>query len=85
MSQFAKPVLSLKHFILKQEVKNLYRKIFRAIKQVPDPAHRQELKEWARRDFRSNAQHTDEITIKMYIKYGERCLKELETTISLAK
>ncbi|EEZ98583.1 LYR motif-containing protein 2 [Tribolium castaneum] len=85
MSKIAKPALSLKHFILKQEVKNLYRKIFRAIRQVPDQGHQQELKEWARRDFRSNAHHTDEITIKMYIKYGERCLKELENTISLAK
>ncbi|CAH1373233.1 LYR motif-containing protein 2 [Tenebrio molitor] len=85
MSKVARPVLNLKHFILKQEVKNLYRKIFRTIKEVPDPAHQQELKEWTRRDFRGNAHHTDEITIKMYIKYGERCLKELENTINLSK
>ncbi|CAH1998760.1 unnamed protein product [Acanthoscelides obtectus] len=81
-----KPVLSLKdQFILKQEVKSLYRKIFRTIRQVPDPSHQRELKQWARHDFRSNAHHTDEITIKMYIKYGERCLKELETSLSLSK
>ncbi|RZC39936.1 Complex1 LYR 1 domain containing protein [Asbolus verrucosus] len=85
MSKAAKPVLSLKHFILKQEVKNLYRRIFRAIKHVHDPQHRQELKEWVRTDFRANAHHVDETTIKMYIKYGERCLKELENTIHLSK
>nr|CAH7762969.1 unnamed protein product [Callosobruchus chinensis] len=82
----SKPVLSLKEqFILKQEVKSLYRKIFQAIRQVQDLNHQKELKEWARHDFRSNAHHTDEITIKMYIKYGERCLKELETSLSLSK
>ncbi|XP_063926089.1 LYR motif-containing protein 2 [Zophobas morio] len=85
MSKAAKPVLSLKHFILKQEVKSLYRRIFRAIRQVPDAGHRQELKEWARRDFRTNSHHTDETSIKMYIKYGERCLRELENTINLSK
>lgn len=70
---------------MKQEVKNLYRRIFKAIRQVPELSHQQELKEWARRDFRMNAHHTDEITIKMYLKYGERCLRELENSLSLAK
>lgn len=72
-------------FILKQEVKGLYRRIFRAIKKIDDKTHQEELKEWARRDFRSNAYHTDEITIKMLIKYGERCLSQLEINLCLAK
>lgn len=57
----------------------------RAIKRVEDQNHQNELKEWARRDFRSNAHHQDEITIKMLIKYGEQCLKQLETSLNLAK
>ncbi|XP_018565458.1 LYR motif-containing protein 2 [Anoplophora glabripennis] len=85
MSQISKPVLSLKQFILKQEVKNLYRNILRSIRKIPDGNHRKELIEWARRDFRVNAHYTDEITIKMYIRYGERCLRELETSLNLAK
>ncbi|XP_056633308.1 LYR motif-containing protein 2 [Diorhabda sublineata] len=85
MSNLQKPVLSLKQFILKQEVKNLYRRIFRAIREVKDENHRKELKLWARTDFRNNANYTDEITIKMCIKYGERCLKELETSLNLSK
>ncbi|XP_023019589.2 LYR motif-containing protein 2 [Leptinotarsa decemlineata] len=85
MSKISKPVLNLKQFILKQEVKTLYRKIFRAVRKVPDHHYRSELKDWARRDFRNNAHHKDETTIKMCIKYGERCLRELETSLSLAK
>lgn len=72
-------------FLLKQEVKKLYRNIFRTIRKVPDANYQMELKEWAKQDFRTNTHHTDEVTIKMCIKYGERCLKELETNINLAK
>lgn len=71
--------------MLKQEVKGLYRKIFRTIKEVSDPIQRKELQEWTRREFRINAHQTDEVAIKMYIQYGERCLKELESTIVLSK
>lgn len=70
---------------MKQEVKKLYRNILRTIKKVPDVHFQKELKEWARRDFHSNIHHTDEVTIKMCIKYGERCLNELQTNINLAK
>lgn len=71
--------------MLKQEVKSLYRRILRAVRKVEDEDHRIELKEWARRDFKSNAHHEDEITIKMLINYGEKCLKQLETSLNLAK
>ncbi|XP_017775356.1 PREDICTED: LYR motif-containing protein 2 [Nicrophorus vespilloides] len=80
-----KPMLSLKQFILRQEVLKLYRKIFRAIREVPDEVHRKELRDWARSDFRAQSHHTDEITIKMMLNYGERSLKELQTSLNLAK
>lgn len=66
-------------------MKDLYRQIFRTIKELPDQNYQKELKEWARTEFRQNSNHTDEIVVKMYIQYGKRCLKELESSISLAK
>lgn len=85
MPKIEKPVLNLRQFLLKQEVKDLYRRILKTIREIPNDTHRVELKNWARSDFRSNAHHTDEMTIKMLIKYGERSLKELQTSINLAK
>ncbi|CAG9769561.1 unnamed protein product [Ceutorhynchus assimilis] len=85
MMKNPKPILSLQQFILKQEVKNLYRQIFRTIKEVPDKNYQEELKQWARTDFRANSNHTDETVIKMYIQYGKRCLRELENNVGLAK
>jgi len=85
MSKNPKQFLSLQQFILKQEVKNLYRSIFRAIKEVPDKHYQSELKQWARTEFRQNSIHTDEIVIKMYLQYGKRCLRELESSVGLAK
>lgn len=80
-----KPVLMLKQFMLRQEVLTLYRTIFRTIRQVPDEKSQLELKDWARREFRENAHHTEELSIKMMLNYGKRCLSELQTSLSLAK
>ncbi|KAG5879673.1 hypothetical protein JTB14_021476 [Gonioctena quinquepunctata] len=85
MSKISKSFPNLKQFILKQEVKKLYRNIFRTIRKVPDEFYQKELKDWTRRDFRSNAHYEDEVAIKMCIKYGERCLRELDTSLNLAK
>ncbi|KAL1505184.1 hypothetical protein ABEB36_004805 [Hypothenemus hampei] len=83
--QTIKPIISLQQFILKHEVKDLYRQILRVIRQVPNKEHQLELSQWARTEFRQNSYHTDEIVIKMYIQYGKRCLKELKNSVSLAK
>lgn len=71
-------------FMLRQEVLKLYRQIFRAIRQVPDESSRRELSEWARSDFRNNAHHTQEITIKMLMNHGRRSLTELQTSLNLS-
>lgn len=71
--------------MLRQQVLSLYRKILRTIKKVPDNQYQAELRDWARTDFKNNAHHQDEVTIKMMITYGERSLKQLETTLALAK
>lgn len=71
--------------MMRQQVIQLYRRMLRSVRQIPDEGYREEMLQWVRSDFRSNAHHTDEITIKMLITQGERSLKELENTIMLAK
>ncbi|XP_071051666.1 LYR motif-containing protein 2 [Onthophagus taurus] len=80
-----KRIMNLKQFMLRQQVLRLYRRILRTIKEVPDKTHQKELLDWARSDFKNNSHHTDEVTIKMMITYGERSLKELESSLALAK
>ncbi|XP_014260387.1 LYR motif-containing protein 2 [Cimex lectularius] len=80
-----KPPMDLKQFMLRQRVLKLYRDIFRSIKEVPSNEDRIELKNWARNDFKANKHHTDEVAIKMMIKYGERCLKELKQNLYLSR
>lgn len=84
MSKLPKQALTLKQFMLRQEVLKLYRDIFRCIRQVPDESNRQELRSWARHDFRTNQKQTDDIAIKMLIQYGRKTLNELETSLNLS-
>ncbi|XP_053670576.1 LYR motif-containing protein 2 [Anopheles nili] len=84
MSKIPKAALSLKQFMLRQEVLKLYRTIFRTIRQVPDAANRRDLRDWARTDFRNNKNQTDELAIKMLLQHGTRSLKELQTSLELS-
>ncbi|XP_058834110.1 LYR motif-containing protein 2 [Topomyia yanbarensis] len=84
MPKFPKSALSLKQFMLRQEVLNLYRTIFRTIRKVPDATSRQELREWARTDFRANKHQSEELAIKMLIQHANRSLKELQTSLDLS-
>lgn len=70
--------------MLRQEVLKLYRELFRTIKHVPDTSSRNDLKEWVRSDFRTNMNHTDELTIKMLLQHGQRSLNELKTNLELS-
>lgn len=71
--------------MLRQEVLNLYRDIFRTIRLVQDKTTQKELKEWARTDFRNNMHHTDETTIKSMLHYGKKSLKDLQHSLALSK
>uniref|UniRef100_A0A663DVK9 LYR motif-containing protein 2 n=1 Tax=Aquila chrysaetos chrysaetos TaxID=223781 RepID=A0A663DVK9_AQUCH len=53
--------LSLKQFLRRQQVLHLYRKILRAIRDVPAEADRHYLKDWAREEFRRNKDATEEV------------------------
>lgn len=72
-------------FLRRQQVLLLYRRILRAIRQVPDDSDRRYLKDWARGEFKRNKSATQEDTIRMMITQGNMQLKELEKTLALAK
>lgn len=70
--------------MLRQEVLKLYRDIFRSIRLVPDANGRNDLKNWARADFRNNMHQTEELAIKMLLQQGRRSLAELRTNLALS-
>ncbi|XP_042322465.1 LYR motif-containing protein 2 [Sceloporus undulatus] len=76
---------TLKQFLRRQQVLQLYRKILQAIRQVPNEADRDYLRDWAREEFKRNKDATEEDTIRMMITQGNLQLQELERTLKLAK
>ncbi|XP_065537306.1 LYR motif-containing protein 2 isoform X1 [Lathamus discolor] len=77
--------LSPSQFLRRQQVLQLYRKILRAIREVPAEADRRYLKDWAREEFRRNKDARDEDAIRMMITQGNMQLQELQRTLKLAK
>ncbi|XP_066035651.1 LYR motif-containing protein 2 [Chamaea fasciata] len=77
--------LTLKQFLRRQQVLELYRKILRAIREVPAEPDRRYLKDWAREEFRRNKDATEEDAIRMMITHGNMQLQELQRTLKLAK
>ncbi|KAM6272075.1 LYR motif-containing protein 2 [Spheniscus humboldti] len=84
-SRLPPSALTLKQFLRRQQVLQLYRKILRAIREVPAEADRQYLKDWAREEFRRNKGATEEDAIRMMITQGNMQLQELQRTLKLAK
>ncbi|XP_015262588.1 PREDICTED: LYR motif-containing protein 2 [Gekko japonicus] len=84
-SRFPPTTLTLKQFLRRQQVLQLYRKILQAIRQVPHEADRHYLRDWARAEFKRNKGATEEDTIRMMITQGNIQLQELERTLKLAK
>jgi len=85
MNKLPGNALNLKQFLLKAEVKKLYRQILRTIREVPDEKSRAELRLWARTDFQNNKHHTDELVIKMMMKHGQQAMNELKTSLDMCK
>ncbi|CAG9135743.1 unnamed protein product [Plutella xylostella] len=83
-TKIPKTALSLKQFLVRQEVLKLYREILRSIKRVPDEKTRLELREWARTDFKKNKDTTDETAIKAFIYYGRKSLKDLQRSLAIS-
>ncbi|XP_036987131.2 LYR motif-containing protein 2 isoform X2 [Artibeus jamaicensis] len=84
-SRLPTATLTLKQFLRRQQVLLLYRRILKAIQQVPIDSDRKYLKDWAREEFKRNKNATEEDTIRMMITQGNMQLKELEKTLALAK
>ncbi|EHB11835.1 LYR motif-containing protein 2 [Heterocephalus glaber] len=85
-SRLPRGTASLKQFLRRQRILLLYRRIFQAIRQVPNASDCQYLgKNWAREEFERNKSTTQEDTIQMMITQGNIQLKELEKTLALAK
>ncbi|NXG14564.1 LYRM2 protein, partial [Grallaria varia] len=77
--------LTLRQFLRRQQVLQLYRNILRAIREVPAEQDRRCLKEWAREEFKRNKDATEEDAIRMMITQGNMQLQELQRTLKLAK
>ncbi|XP_069832371.1 LYR motif-containing protein 2 [Dendropsophus ebraccatus] len=84
-SRIPPTALTLRQFLVRQQVLALYRRILRTVRQIPDPADRSYMRDWARGEFRRNKAASDEITIRMMITQGERQAQELERALQLAK
>ncbi|OCT99090.1 LYR motif-containing protein 2 isoform X2 [Xenopus laevis] len=84
-SRLPPAALSLRQFLVRQQVLGLYRRILRAVRQIPDVADQRYMQEWAREEFRRNKGASEEIAIRMMITQGQRQLQELERALQLAK
>ncbi|XP_057378644.1 LYR motif-containing protein 2-like [Daphnia carinata] len=79
ISKLPKKVLSLKQFMLRQEVLSLYREVLRTARKVD--GQKEEITKWARGDFEAHKSQTDEATIRGLLINGKRMVKELQSTI----
>ncbi|XP_033636084.1 LYR motif-containing protein 2-like [Asterias rubens] len=77
--------LTFKQFLLRQQVLSLYRDVHRALRRVPDDKDRAELKVWAREEFKRNKSQHEEMAIRMLLTQGKRTLREIESTVTLAR
>ncbi|ELU00289.1 hypothetical protein CAPTEDRAFT_184234 [Capitella teleta] len=76
--------LSLKQFMLRGQVLQLYRDFFRCLKQLPSKADRNDMTQWVKDDFKSNKNMQDEEAIKMMITRGKIQLRELRKMANLS-
>jgi len=72
--------MTLKQFMLRQEVLKLYREVLRTARKV-EPSQKSDIIYWARGDIEMNKMQTDELVIKRLVVNGRQMLKELQSTI----
>ncbi|XP_015714399.1 LYR motif-containing protein 2 [Coturnix japonica] len=84
-SRLPPSALTLRQFLRRQQVLQLYRRILRALRDVPAEADRRHLQQWAREEFRRNKDATEEDAIRMMITQGQMQLRELQKALKLAK
>ncbi|KAI0094691.1 hypothetical protein BDY19DRAFT_988502 [Irpex rosettiformis] len=72
--------LTLKHFILKQRVLDLYRYAIRSSRGIPDPSARKETVAWIRSEFERNRHIEDVAIIEDKISVGRREIRQILPT-----
>ncbi|XP_046384674.1 LYR motif-containing protein 2 [Ischnura elegans] len=77
--------MSLKQFMMRKQVLDLYRNILRTIREVPGDSNKKELKDWVRADFRSNIHVNDENAVKALLQHGNSFLEELRRSLSMTR
>lgn len=83
-----KVVLTLKQFMLRQEVLKLYRSFFRTTRQIPNDGQRKEVENWIRSDFKTYAKSCsleEEDHVKSLLFQGGKSLNELKQSVDLSK
>uniref|UniRef100_A0A3Q0QYM6 LYR motif-containing protein 2 n=1 Tax=Amphilophus citrinellus TaxID=61819 RepID=A0A3Q0QYM6_AMPCI len=85
VSRLPSAALSLKQFLQRQKVLGIYRNMLRTIRQVPDEADRKYLRNWARDEFQTNKNATDEDAIRMMITQATNHLEVLQKSLALAR
>ncbi|XP_043268950.1 LYR motif-containing protein 2 [Venturia canescens] len=77
--------MSLKEFMVHQEVLKLYRNIMKTVRKIPDKHDRDYMRDWVKSDFRANKDVKDEFAIKSLIVHGENSLRELQRNLDRTK
>ncbi|XP_014206582.1 LYR motif-containing protein 2 [Copidosoma floridanum] len=75
------PPMSLKQFMNSRQVLKLYKKILKTIKLIPDEADQEYMRNWARSDFRTYKNVTDDLQLKALLDHGEKSLRELQKNL----
>ncbi|PWY86089.1 hypothetical protein BO70DRAFT_395213 [Aspergillus heteromorphus CBS 117.55] len=70
-SKLKKPAIGLDHFIQRQRVIALWREISRALNKIPNSSTRDELHNYARKEFERNRNVTDLQHIRYLISTGK--------------
>lgn len=83
MSKTPRTFMTLKQFMLRQEVLKLYREVHRTARKV-EPSQRADIIFWARTDIETHKTQTDEFVIKRLLTSGRDMVKELQKTIKKA-
>ena len=83
----ARTALTLKQFMLRQEVLKLYRTFFRTLRQLPDKNQQVEVAQWVRTDFKSNSNidPSQDDRIKALVYQGQKMLNELKNNVEFSK
>ena len=80
-------ILTLKQFMIRQEVLKLYRTFFRTIYKLPDKRQQEEMAIWVRSDFKANANidPANEDQIKALLYQGQKMHNELKNNVDFSQ